>query len=257
MTISAREAMEKADHSASGASVNSPVPDTSIRPVSGFVQAQAVFAKDLRSELRNRTALNSLLLFAIVAVLVVGFAVGAGGSGLAAPIKAALLWVVLFFGAFAGLAHVFLHEEEASTVMALRLTAAPGAVYAGKLLFNLLLLGMIVLVVVPLFLILLDLKLMRPFAFLAVILSGCVGLGAAATIVAAIIAKARGKGALYGALGLPLLLPLLIMAVRATQEAMVGDGDTLTVLRGVGGLISFAVMLITASALLFPFVWED
>ena len=55
-------------------------------------------------------------------------------------VKGALLWVVLFFAAFSGLSHVFLHEEETGTVHALRLSASAGAVYTGKLLFNLLLL---------------------------------------------------------------------------------------------------------------------
>jgi len=219
-------------------------------------QAFAVLAKDLRAELRNRAALNSILLFAITALVVVGFA-AAGRGRMEPPLKAALLWVVLLFAAFSGLAHVFIHEEETQTSLALRLSAAPGAVYAGKLLFNLLLLFGIAVVVVPLFLVMVDLRLERPFAFLAVVASGCLGLGAAATVVAAIIAKARGKGALYGALGFPLLLPLLMMAVRATQVALIADTPFTTLLRNAGGLFSFAVMLITASALLFPFIWED
>lgn len=223
-------------------------------PASGFQQAMAVFAKDLRAELRNRAALNAILLFAVTALVVVGFAVGTGKPS--PVLKAALLWVVLFFAAFSGLAHVFIHEEETSTVTALRLAASPGAVYAGKLLFNLLLLLVIAVVVVPLFALMLDVKWERPWAFLAVVGSGCLGLGAAATIVAAIIAKARGKGALYGALGFPILLPLLMIAVHATQAALT-DAPREILLRDVVGLLSFAVMLITASALLFPFVWED
>lgn len=221
----------------------------------GFQQAMAVLSKDLRAELRNRAALNSILLFSITALVVVAFA--AGGGGLSPVLKAALLWVVLFFAAFSGLAHVFLHEEETQTVTALRLAATPGAIYAGKLLFNLLLLAVIGCIVIPLFVLLMDLRLEQPLAFAGVLGSGCLGLGAAATIVAAIIAKARGKGALYGALGFPILLPLLFMAVHATRIVMIGDAPLSMVLRDIGGLLSFAIMLITASALLFPLVWDD
>jgi heme exporter protein B len=83
-----------------------------------------------------------------------------------------------------------------------------------------------------------------------------VALGAGATIVAAIVAKARGKGALYGALGFPILLPLLMMAVRATQLTMtdVSNGD---IARDLVGLASFGIMLITMSLVLFPFLWEE
>jgi heme exporter protein B len=221
----------------------------------GAEQAFAVFAKDVRAELRNRAALNAILLFSVTALAVVGFAVGTGSEN--RLFKVALLWVVLFFATFSGLSHVFIHEEEAATSTALRFCALPGAIYAGKLMFNLLLLAVIGVVVVPLFVILLDLPLERPGAFIAVLMSGCLGLGAAATIIAAIIAKARGKGALYGALGFPILLPLLFMAVNATRNTLVGDASIGMLIQDVGGLISFAVMLITASALLFPFVWED
>jgi heme exporter protein B len=217
-------------------------------------QAAAVFRKDVRVELRNRTALNAILLFAVTALVVVGFAVGPGQVN--PVLKAALLWVVLFFAAFSGLSHVFLHEEETGTSMALRLTAAPSAVFAGKLAINMLLLLVITLVVTPAFAMMVHLEVSRPLAFMAVLLSGGVGLAAAATIVAAIIAAAKGKGALYGALGFPLLLPLLLMAVHGTHLTMT-DAPFADIFRIVTGMVSFGVMLITASFLLFPYVWED
>ena len=70
---------------------------------------------------------------------------------MAPVLKAALLWVVLFFAAFSGLAHVFTHEEETNTATALRLSAPPGAVYAGKLAFNLTVLGVVALVITPIY----------------------------------------------------------------------------------------------------------
>jgi heme exporter protein B len=218
-------------------------------------QALAVFSKDLRCELRNRAAINSILLFSVTALIVVGFSVG--GTPLQPRAQAALLWVVLFFAAFSGLAHIFLHEEEAGTTTALRLTTSASAVYAGKLLFNLILLMAIAAIVVPLFVLMVGVNPEQPVAFIAVILFGGLGLGAAATIVAAIIAKARGKGALYGALGFPILLPLLFMAVDATQWTLVPDAGASGLGRDMVGLVSFAVMLVTANWLLFPVIWED
>lgn len=217
-------------------------------------QALAVLEKDLRAELRNRAAVNAILLFAVTALVVVGMALGP--AKLSGVLSAALLWVVLFFAAFSGLAHGFLHEEETNTAMALRLAAPAGAVYAGKLAFNLLLLFGIALIVTPLYILMLGLPIVQWPAFVVVLVTGCLGLGAAATIVAAIIAKARSKGALYGALGFPILLPLLVIAVHGTVGAM-ADMPFSQILRDIGGLVSFSVMLITASALLFPYVWED
>jgi len=47
-----------------------------------------------------------------------------------------------------------------------------------------------------------------------------------------------------------------MMAVHATRLVMT-DVPTTIIWRDIAGLLSFAVMLITASVLLFPFVWED
>jgi heme exporter protein B len=217
-------------------------------------QAITILRKDLRAELRNRAALNSILLFAVTTLVVVGFAVGP--EKLSPNVKSALLWVVLFFSAFSGLAHVFLHEEETATTTALRLSAQPVAIYAGKLVFNMLLLSVISLIVVPLFVLMLNVSIGRLGAFVLTVVLGAIALGAAATIVGAIIAKARGKGALYGALGFPILLPLLMMATQATRLSITaqsaGDLNSLMV-----GLLCFAVMLVTASVVLFPMVSED
>ena len=101
-----------------------------------------------------------------------------------------------------------------------------------------------------------GLHLERPAAFVVVLVSGSFGLGAAATIVAAIIAKARGKGALYGALGFPILLPLLFIAVDATRLTLV-EPSAEGLSRDIVGLLAFAIMLVTMSALLFPYVWEE
>ena len=222
----------------------------------GFIdQTLAILAKDLTAELRNRTALSSILLFTVTSIVVVGFAVGP--AGLEPSVKGALLWVVLFFAAFSGLSHVFIHEEEAGTSQALRLTTSAGAVYAGKLLFNLILILCIAAVVVPLLIIMLDFGPRNPLAFAVVVLAGCVALGAAATIVAAVIAKAGGKGALYGALGFPILIPMLVMAVDATPLAVLGRPLSDRLLNDIIGLTSYSVLMITASAVLFPSVWEE
>ncbi len=217
-------------------------------------QTLAVLAKDLQSELRSRSAVNAILLFAVTALVVVAFAAGGALSG--AAVQSALLWVILFFAAFAGLSHSFQHEMESGTWLALKLTCSPSAIYAGKLLFNLLLLVAIVAIVVPLYVVMAGLSIASPAQFALVVLAGSVALGAGATFTAAILARAGGRSALYGALGFPLLLPLLMMAARATTLTLLpgGSADFWHIAPGIAG---FGFMLIVGGALLFPALWED
>jgi heme exporter protein B len=102
-----------------------------------------------------------------------------------------------------------------------------------------------------------DMGFGQPAVFLAMMLSGCLGLAAAATIVAALTAKAQGTGALYGALGLPILIVFLMLLLNAATTLYTRDAPLIRIVKDIGGLLSYGVLLVTLSAMLFHFVWED
>jgi len=214
-----------------------------------------VCRKDLLAEFRERTSINAVLLFAVTSVVVVGF--GLTGLSLRADAAVPLLWIVLFFAAFSGLAHVFTEEEDAATSEALRMAASPEAVFWGKLLYNLGLLAVTAGIVVPLFLGAVDLSVPQPLRFAAVVGAGTAALASAATVVGAIVARARARGALFGALGFPVVLPLIMIAVVATRRAVGQDPTEWIWLRDVGGLIAYAAAMLAASVLVFPVIWES
>lgn len=216
--------------------------------------AWAVFRKDLRLELRSRYALSTLLLFVFTTTLVMLF--GIGSAPLSAPVEATLLWVVVLFAAALGLGRAFVYEEEQGTVLLLQLNTYPSMVYAGKLLFNILLIGALTLVAAACFWLMLGLEVGAPGLLLTVLILGALGLAGATTLLAALIARTAGGGALLTVLLFPLLAPLLISVVSASQKALAG-----TSFRSAGEelmtLVGFAGVTITASVLLFDYVWEE
>ncbi len=214
----------------------------------------AVFAKDVRLELRSRYALNAILMFGITTLAVVSFSLGQ--ANLPPNLLSALFWIVMFFSASSGLAQVFIREEETGTALALKLAAPSDPVFVGKLLFNFCLLSLMTVIITPLFFIFTDAPTDNWPAFAVVLILGVIGLCGATTLVAAIIAKAAVKGALFAVLSFPVLVPLLLTVVKGTQKVF--DG------RGIGGiltelqfLIAFAVVMIVGSVLLFKFVWQE
>jgi heme exporter protein B len=214
----------------------------------------AVLVKDLQSEFRTKYALNAVVMFAITTLAVVSYSVRA-----ASPIPgqlSPLLWLILLFSAMSGLSRTFVHEEETRTANALRLAADPNTVFVGKLCFNALLLCLLDLVVVPLFLVLMGAKPGNASLFIAVIACGSMGLVSASTLVAAIVAKASVRGALFSVLSFPLLLPVLISAVQGTEVALRGapwaDGAA-----HVKVLVAFTGAMVAAGLLLFEHVWYD
>jgi len=223
-----------------------------IKSSSLAVRAGAVFAKDIRSEFRTRYAINTIALFAVTALTAVSFAVG--GVGVGPSIHASLLWVVVYFSAMSGLARAFVREEEAGTAMALRLSAPPNAVYLGKLVFNLVLLIGLEIIVVPMFCIMMNMRVEAWGLLIAVLLLGSVGMSAAATMVAAIVSKANAKGALFAVLSFPIMLPLLVAGIHGTRLALNGYAGGFGDVRL---LVAYAGVMVTASLMLFPVAWKE
>ncbi len=219
--------------------------------------AWAIFCKDAQVEWRTRYALGAVLLFAVTTLTAVSAAVS--GSPVHSEVKAALLWVVLLFAALSGLARTFVREEEAGTAHALRLSAPPTSVYAGKWLFNLALMLSVEGVGVPLFLVVLPPQTVHYGLFLGVLLLGGVGLTAASTFVAALIAQASsGKSALFFVVAFPVLMPLLLLAVQGT----VGAFSALPTYQArayddLKLLAAYGVVMTTAALLLFKTVWQE
>jgi heme exporter protein B len=229
-------------------------------PVAGmFRSAWAIFQKDLQSELRTRYALNAILLFAVSTVVALSLGLGpltpARNDDLRI-IQSALLWVAILFAAFTGLSRSFVQEEEARTAAALRLAASPLAVYLGKLLFNLALLLLLDLVTALLAIPMLRLKVVDPWLFIALLVVGSMGLVAATTLIAAIISRASVKGALFAVLAFPLIVPLLVVAIRGTELAFSGT-DWEHGRLPLQIMLGYTIALFVASLFLFETVWES
>ena len=216
--------------------------------------ANAILRKDLRTESRSRAASGSVVLFAVVSVVAVSYAVG--GFALLPEVQASMLWVVLFFASMAGLSRALVSEADRGTQAALRLVAAGSDVFLGKLAFNLVVLGVLDVVVMILFQILLPVA-SADWGMLVVGLAlGSVGLAAASTLIAAVVAQTGARGALFTVLAFPVLLPVLIAGIGVTRRAFSGESWS-----GAGTeiqlLVSYAGIMITLGILLFDFVWRD
>lgn len=225
-----------------------------IRSSSWISKAFWVFQKDIKSELRTRYGLNALVMFAVITLTAVSFAVGQFFAS--ARILASLFWIIVFFSAMSGLAQVFIKEEETRTVNLLKLVASHESIFLGKLFFNLILLFILEMIIIPLFLILMSVQISNFSLFICIVILGTIGLVCATTIIAAIVSKARVKGALFAVLSFPILLPLLITVIQGTNLAF--DGSEFSQgLNELKFLISYCMVMGVGSFLLFDFVWHE
>jgi heme exporter protein B len=216
-------------------------------------------AKEVRSELRTKHAVATMGLFAVATMVMVALSVTLVGIAdlPRAGILSALLWIVLLFSAMSGLTRVFVKEEDARTVTALRLSARASVVFCGKLLFNAGLMGALSVVVLPLFALFFAPSVARWDQLVLLVAVGGLGLAGGSTLLAALVAKTGSRGALFVVLALPVLLPLLVMAMAGSTAALLGGRWTVEAWNNLIGLVAYTVASVTASLMLFPFVWED
>ena len=183
----------------------------------------AALRKEWLLQSRAFAPLLAVLVFGATALLLFSFAVGPNYELLRGNAPG-FLWLALLLSSTLTLAESFQAEMEHRGLEGqLLLPASPIALYYAKALANwwqLLALGI---AMVPLMIALYDVVMPRPLALLGVIALGTAGLSAPGTLYAAMTQQARSRQTLLPLLLFPLVVPVLIAAVKATSLLMLGD----------------------------------
>ena len=207
-------------------------------------------------ERRSKETLNSLLFFALALLFVFQFALDADRVRLAAVLPG-LLWLAFILSGVLGLGRVFLVERENDCWEGLLL--APGdksAIYLGKLGGSLALMFTVEAIVLVLFAVFFNVDLAPVLPGLAlVILLGTVGFSAIGTLFAAMTAQARARELLFPVLLLPVLVPVLLGTVKATETLLLREPLT-DVAHWLKLLAAADVMYVAAGLLTFDFILE-
>lgn len=189
-----------------------------------------------------------------VVITLTNFGIAFGGRPLAADIQAALLWLALFFAAVIGLDKSFLREQSQGTLYSLYLYSQAQVVFVGKCLYNCMLLNFLTVMLVPLYIVFLNVDVHSPVWLVAVLLSGNIGLSVVCSLVAALAARAGGRSGLSAVLAFPLLVPLFMLLIELTAGALEGAAFSLHDLLPV---LAYDVAISGVGSVLFDFIWED
>lgn len=187
-------------------------------------QAAAVLHKDLLIEARTRQAVTSMVFFAGLVLLILGFALGPDSIAVreAAP---GLLWIAVVFTAVLGLSRAYDTERENRGVEGLfQYPGTRSAIFAGKLIGILLLLLFVEAVLFVGGALLYNLDLGGVAAPLAgVALLGTAGLAGIGTLYGALTLNLRAREVLLPLLMFPLVVPVVLGSVSATRLLLAGD----------------------------------
>ncbi len=218
-----------------------------------FEQVAAILWKDIRCELRSRQTWIGMGLFALLVLVIFNFAFDLRVDNKAAVAPGAL-WVAFIFASLLGLGRTIASEREQGSIDRLLLSPVDRqAIYLAKLLGNLLFIGVVEIVALPVFAALFDVPLLVG-ALLPIVLFGTLGIAAVGTLFSAIAAATRARELLLPLLVFPLIVPVVISAVRATETLLLPSANEPPWL---GLIIAFDVIFLSVSMLTFQYVIEE
>ena len=218
-------------------------------------QASVIARKDLVIEVRGRHALGTLLPFAATVLISFGFAFGPGRDVLD-RVAPGLLWMAVLFSAVIASRRAYQVESEDGALEGLLLAPIDkAAVFLGKAAAVTLELLALVLAVLVLVVLLFDLSVESPLLMVSAFVLGVVGLAAVGSLFGVVAESARTREAIFPMLVLPLVAPVLIAGVRATDLA--ANGPASEVRSWLGLLAAFDVVFLSVGVLVFGYLLED
>lgn len=219
--------------------------------------AVAIAAKDIRLELRSRTALLSAMVFSALVLVIFNFA---RDPTLVATVDLApsALWVTFAFGAVVAMNRAFHVERENAALDGMLMAPVPrSALYLGKLLANLAFVGVVELVALPLFVLFFNVSLGHALGgILAVMALASLGFVAVGTIFSAMVVRTRFAELMLPVLLLPFMLPPLVGAVQVTARLLAAR--PLSEMMGWLRLLAlYDIVFVTLCILVFPAVVDE
>ena len=219
--------------------------------------AWLIAAKDLRLELRSRTAFLSSLAFTALVLAIFNFARDPTAVA-AVDLAPGILWITFSFAGLLGLNRAFALERENRTLDGLLLSpASRTALYLGKALANLAFVGMVEAVALPLFALFFNVPVLPVLWPLAgVIALATIGFVAVGTLLSAIAVSTRFAELMLPLLMLPFLVPPITAAVQLTARLFAGRpfAEQTAWLKL---LVGYDVVVIAAALLMFEFTLDE
>jgi heme exporter protein B len=207
--------------------------------------------KDLRIEWRSRDAINGMLFFALLVVVVFSLAFDpTANPTMARQISGGILWVAVLFAAMTALNQSWSRESSNNVLDAHRLAPAPSsALFIGKALANFLFVTAVEIVLAPIFAIFYNLHpLGDTWKLLLILPLGTWSLVVNGTFFAALSLRTRNRETLLPLILLPISMPALLAMIQATTNVLTGDFEPTLWIKV---LVAYVVIFTTACVLLF------
>ncbi|MEQ8925669.1 MAG: heme exporter protein CcmB [Fulvivirga sp.] len=210
--------------------------------------------KEFKQEWRNRYALNGILLYLVCTIFICYLSFNVRTNQLTPITWNALFWIIMLFASVNAVAKSFMGEKSERQLYYYTIIS-PQALIIARVLYNAFLLLLMSFVGFVFYSLILGNPVQDQTLFLINLFLASIGFSSTLTLISAIASKAGSNQTLMAILGFPILLPILLMVIKVSKNAMDGlewsaSADELVTLLAINLIVG------AVSYLLFPYLWR-
>ena len=218
-------------------------------------EISTLIGKELTLEWRQRYALNGMVLYIVSTVYVCYLSFKLKTNQLNPITWNTLFWIILLFTAVSAVSKSFT-QERAGRLLYYYTIASPQAVIMSKIIYNSLMMTMLSVLGFGFYAFVMNNPVQDVPMYMLSIVLGSVGFASTLTLVAGIASKADNNGMLMPVLSFPVVLPMLLMVMKLSKNAL--DGlDRAESLNEIGVLLAIDAIVVALSWVLFPYLWRS
>jgi heme exporter protein B len=218
-------------------------------------EIRALIGKEITLEWRQKYAFNGMLLYIVSTVFVCYLSFKTKTNDLNPITWNTLFWIILLFTAVSAISKSFTQERTGRQLYYYTL-ASPAAIILSKIIYNTVLMLMLSLLGFVFYGFVMGNPVGDMLMYLCSIVLGSIGFASTLTMVAGIASKAENNAALMSILSFPIILPMLLMTMKLSKNAL--DGlDRGSSFDEIIVLLALDAIVIILSVILFPYLWKS
>lgn len=219
-----------------------------------FKEILYLIRKDFVLEWRQKYAFNGMLLYVGSTVFICFLSLGIRSDVLPLPVWNALLWIILLFTSINAIAKSFMQENRGRLLYFYSIVSPQGIILA-KIVYNTFLMLILAVLCFVFYAFVLGNPVQDTPMFLLSLLLGAIGFSTSLTMISGIASKASNGSTLMAILSFPVIVPMLLMLIKISKNAM--DGlDRSASLDELLTLLAINMIVVSVSYILFPYLWR-
>ena len=211
--------------------------------------------KEFTLELRRKSVISGigLYLFSLIFICYITFSLRQ--NSINAATWSALFWLTILFSVVNTVAKSFIGERKGLFIY-MYSVASPKVIILSKIIYNSLLCTILSLLGYLLFTIFIFNPVQDTLLFVSALALTAVGFSASLSLISGIASKANNSNILMAVLSFPVLISILLMAIKITKNAIDGIARNSS-MDELLNLLAINAIAVALAYLLFPYIWRS